>query len=246
MTVHVLRRTRRRRSAWKNGGGSTEEVVISPPRSALSDFAWRVSIADVTRSGPFSAFEGVERIIMVVDGAGLILDVDGVDHTLGPMQPLIFSGDVVTSARLIDGPTRDINVMTRRDAVTADVTVVAVTACSKRDVRVAHDEELVVLVASGQVSVREVVTALDDPEMIDARGMRDEPFAATLFAFDAVHQRGASWMELSGDAVVVVVRVRHLASPGTTVAHDEPMSKEDSQVGPIRFPSSSLVTPLGG
>lgn len=245
MTSRVLRRTRRPRSAWKNGGGSTEEVVISPPGSSLSDFAWRVSVADVTRSGPFSAFEGVDRVIMVIDGAGVILDVDGVDHTLGPMEPFTFSGDVVTCARLIDGPTRDINVMTRRDAVTADVSVVPVTARTNRDVLVAQDEEVLVLVASGQVSVREVVSTLEDPEMIDVRGARDEPIDTSLVALDAVHQRGPSSMELRGDAVVVVVRVHHLASPGSTVAHDEPMSKEDSRCGPIRIPSNTPGTPLG-
>jgi len=80
--TNILRHKDRRSSQWKNGGGTTAEVVSAPKGTFLSDFAWRVSIADVIHGGPFSKFEGVDRIIMVIEGAGLILKVNDVEHTL--------------------------------------------------------------------------------------------------------------------------------------------------------------------
>src|SRR5665811_1616202 len=56
---------------WRNGGGVTREVVASGASVASGgsggsdprDFDWRISIADVSRPGPFSAFPGVDRVI---------------------------------------------------------------------------------------------------------------------------------------------------------------------------------------
>src|SRR5665647_2813187 len=53
---------------WRNGGGVTREVVASGG-SDPQDFDWRISIADVSQSGPFSAFPGVDRVITLVEGA---------------------------------------------------------------------------------------------------------------------------------------------------------------------------------
>ncbi|MHB8295006.1 MAG: HutD family protein [Acidimicrobiales bacterium] len=44
----VLSHNDRQSTPWKNGGGMTAEVVSAPEGTSLSDFAWRVSIADVT------------------------------------------------------------------------------------------------------------------------------------------------------------------------------------------------------
>ena len=41
---------------WKNGGGITHEVIRVP--ADPEDFRWRVSMAEVAASGPFSRFTG--------------------------------------------------------------------------------------------------------------------------------------------------------------------------------------------
>ncbi|MDW7461229.1 HutD family protein, partial [Klebsiella pneumoniae] len=41
-----------------------------------ADFEWRISMADVTTSGPFSLFPNKQRIISVLDGQGMVLHVD--------------------------------------------------------------------------------------------------------------------------------------------------------------------------
>src|SRR3954463_8036751 len=73
--MRILRSTEYRRMPWRNGGGTTTEIAIAPLPSASGDrFAHRVSIADVATDGPFSRFDGYERLIMLVEGAGMILD----------------------------------------------------------------------------------------------------------------------------------------------------------------------------
>jgi environmental stress-induced protein Ves len=211
--TNVLRHNGRRSGPWKNGGGMTAEVLGAPDGAASSDSAWRISIADVTRAGPFSAFEGVERIIMVIDGAGIILTIDGVERTVGPMRPVNFSGDAVTTARLIDGPTRDINVMTRRGLATAVLTAVHVTAQRSLNVDVVRDEQLVVIAVSGDVSILDVGAPLDPLRAIGRRGLDAEPVRTSLTALDAIYQGGPASIELRGDGAAAIVRLRTHVAP---------------------------------
>ena len=62
--------------------------------------------------GPFSAYPGVERWFAVLKGAGVELVVDGASHVLTRTSaPLRFDGAARTTCRLLDGPTRDLNLM---------------------------------------------------------------------------------------------------------------------------------------
>jgi hypothetical protein len=108
-------------STWKNGGGITREIALGGSAEA---FAWRVSVADVAQAGPFSRFEGVARTLVLLDGAGMVLDETGGAaarmHMLAkPLDVAHFDGEAPISARLIDGPTRDFNLMVRRDVARA-------------------------------------------------------------------------------------------------------------------------------
>ncbi len=96
---------------WRNGGGTTRELLARPGGDA---WRVRVSVADVVADGPFSSFPGVSRWFAVIDGAGVVLAVDGVEHRCSPGgEPLVFAGEADTRSRLIDGPTRDLNLMLR-------------------------------------------------------------------------------------------------------------------------------------
>lgn len=105
--------------AWKNGGGSTRTVAVSPAGAGFDDFVWRVSIAEVRQSGGFSWFPEIDRTILLLDGAGMVLERnDGVAHALTtPFEPWAFHGEDVIEARLMDGASRDFNVMVRRGRV---------------------------------------------------------------------------------------------------------------------------------
>ncbi len=96
---------------WKNGGGVTSEVAASPPGAGMDDFTWRVSMAEVTQSGPFSCFPGVRRHLTVLRGR-LRLDFAGRSHDLGPLDSLEFDGGTPVSGAPLE-PVLDLNVMAR-------------------------------------------------------------------------------------------------------------------------------------
>jgi environmental stress-induced protein Ves len=121
--MRLLRAADRQASPWKNGGGVTWEVAASPHGAPIEDFDWRVSIAEVATGGAFSKFPGVDRTLTVIEGQGLLLEVEGLDaETLDASSaPFAFAGDVTCEAKLTDGAIRDLNVMTRRGVWSARV-----------------------------------------------------------------------------------------------------------------------------
>ena len=117
MSVTLLRRADYRRMRWKNGQGWTTEILREPDREA---FDWRLSIAEIESNAPFSAFAGVDRSLLLLEGNGMELRVGGAAPQLLNTRGQIvrFAGETAVEARLLDGPTRDFNVMTRREACT--------------------------------------------------------------------------------------------------------------------------------
>ena len=114
---------------WKNGGGVTREVAAFPEGAGLDAFVWRVSVADVAQAGPFSRFAGVDRTLVLLSGAGMLLDEKvetSTTNTLALTQPLDlaqFAGEAQIDARLVDGATRDFNLMVRRGAAVGETEV---------------------------------------------------------------------------------------------------------------------------
>ena len=111
-----------RRMPWKNGQGETTEIAVEP---AGGSFLWRLSIADVARSGPFSAYPGIERWVTVLSGSGMRLtigeDAPRLVRALDP--PVRFSGGAVTSCELLAGAIRDFNLMLDHDAAEGQLAV---------------------------------------------------------------------------------------------------------------------------
>lgn len=98
---------------WKNGGGTTRDIAVSPPGASLDDFHWRLSLAQVDRDGPFSRFDGVDRTLVLLDGAMALHEQDRrIDLVRG--KPIAFEGERAIEATLPGGSTLDFNVMTRR------------------------------------------------------------------------------------------------------------------------------------
>nr|WP_314542163.1 HutD family protein [uncultured Massilia sp.] len=102
--------------SWKNGGGSTTEIAVFPQEAGFDAFDWRISLATIAADGPFSAFPGVERTLVLVDGHGMTLDIDGEPTMLSKADPVAaFDGESRVEAKLSRGPSTDFNVMTRLD-----------------------------------------------------------------------------------------------------------------------------------
>ncbi len=99
---------------WRNGGGQTRPLWVHPA-GARDDWLVRISLADIETDGPFSAFPGITRHFAVLSGAGVRLRfADGSQQSLAPgSDPLVFDGAQAPQCDLIDGATRDLNLMLR-------------------------------------------------------------------------------------------------------------------------------------
>lgn len=100
------------RMPWRNSRGETREVFAWPPGATLDTFAWRVSVATIAQSGPFSRFPGVVRTLVLLSGEGVRL-------TTGPKRieltrchaTAILPGDEETACELIGSSVQMFNVM---------------------------------------------------------------------------------------------------------------------------------------
>lgn len=109
---------------WKNGGGTTTELAAHP---ASGRPLWRVSVADVATSGPFSDFSGYERVLMLLQGEGMRLSFEGAAGLLVDRvhQVVLFDGAWKCHCELLGGPARDLNLMVDRTAARGAIEVLA-------------------------------------------------------------------------------------------------------------------------
>lgn len=107
---------------WANGRGTSYEIASD--RNAAGVWTWRVAVAPVVLDGPFSVMPGVDRELVVIEGNGMVLEVDGESVECLPGRVIRFSGDSATCARLVDGPVVDLGLMTVRGSVTGSMIVV--------------------------------------------------------------------------------------------------------------------------
>lgn len=113
--MKVLRADQYATIPWRNGGGTTREIAVHRDPSLHDDFLWRLSIATITRSGPFSGFDGVDRTIAVLTGQGMTLRSSaGAALVTSDDPPLAFKGETSIFCEVIGGGTIDLNAMTRR------------------------------------------------------------------------------------------------------------------------------------
>jgi environmental stress-induced protein Ves len=149
--LRVIRHTAFRTVPWKNGGGVTHEAVRVPPDGAT--FRWRLSVAEVAVSGPFSDFSGYRRSMALLEGQGLSLNfADGTSVLLRePGNLVAFDGALSTSCDLVAGPCTDLNLIVANDLPDPGARVVGLVqpltlACSA-------GESLLIFAVSGSVAV---------------------------------------------------------------------------------------------
>ena len=100
------------KAPWPNGRGTSYEIASQTP--GVSGWAWRVAIAPVVEDCDFSHFENVHRQLLIISGGEMILNVGGETVICKPGEVAEFAGDVATTAKLVDGPIVDLNLMTVR------------------------------------------------------------------------------------------------------------------------------------
>ncbi|MDO7538754.1 HutD family protein [Acinetobacter nosocomialis] len=107
--IELIRADQYTKMLWKNGAGFTLEIARS---QGEADFDWRISMADVTTSGPFSLFPNKQRIISVLDGQGIVLHVDELPaKTLKQGDIFAFHGESQVQSELLEGAIRDLNLI---------------------------------------------------------------------------------------------------------------------------------------
>ncbi|MEQ1344100.1 HutD/Ves family protein [Acinetobacter seifertii] len=107
--IELIRADQYTKMLWKNGAGFTLEIARS---QGEADFDWRISMADVTTSGPFSLFPNKQRIISVLGGQGMVLHVDDLPaKTLNQGDIFAFHGESQVQSELVDGVIRDLNLI---------------------------------------------------------------------------------------------------------------------------------------
>ena len=98
---------------WRNGGGRTAEIHVEGDAEAPD---WRLSLAIIERDGPFSAWPGMDRTLVWLDGSPLDLDFDGEHCRLDRIGACIeFAGEDAVGAKVAQRTTV-LNLMVRRAA----------------------------------------------------------------------------------------------------------------------------------
>lgn len=103
---------------WRNGGGTTWEIARGTFAGApVADWHWRFSLAEIARDGPFSVFPHTDRLLTLLAGTGIDLTFAGAPpRRLGPLEDIEFPGEAAVDCTLVEGITRDLNVMVDRRA----------------------------------------------------------------------------------------------------------------------------------
>ena len=117
--IKIIRRSSFTATPWKNGGGITHEAIRVPPTGDA--FFWRVSVAQIDSSGPFSDFAGYYRKMVLLRGRGIALQFGGGEQcALRSVGDFVeFDGAMATHCELLDGPCVDLNLMVSNSLRTA-------------------------------------------------------------------------------------------------------------------------------
>lgn len=161
---------------WANGRGTSYEIASD--RGSDDQWSWRLAMAPVNEDGPFSRIDCVNRSLVVVEGAGMVLSVDRKKLQCAPLQVVQFRGEAVTDAILLDGPITDINLMIRRNDA---------------------DGELRIVHQPGALASASIIVAVNGP----ARVQCDETLTM-LERHDAMLECDANSLVLVGGSVCVV------------------------------------------
>jgi uncharacterized protein len=109
--MQIVRQASLKAVPWKNGGGVTHEAMRAPANG--DPFRWRVSVARIDVSGPFSDFTGYQRKMVLLKGGGVQLRFE--NGTLRALRAIgemaEFDGALAAQCELIDGPCVDLNLI---------------------------------------------------------------------------------------------------------------------------------------
>ena len=92
--MFVIRTTDLKKTLWKNGLGLSTKLLSHPTESGVSNFDWRVSLAEINAPCEFSLFPGCDRALVILSDDGLILNREKIQ----PLRVALFPGETITRA----------------------------------------------------------------------------------------------------------------------------------------------------
>ena len=149
---------------WKNGLGVSHVIAAEPANATDEALRWQVSTTGIKVDCPFSSLPGIDRNFTLLEGEGVELDCRDasgrveVRHTVqAQFAPFEFRGDWTTRCRLLGGPVRVLNVMTRRGHVAAKLEF-SHRSASRQSVQ-PSGETLIAIVLTGAMRVEPETSA---------------------------------------------------------------------------------------
>ncbi|GAA1714569.1 HutD/Ves family protein [Streptomyces yatensis] len=112
-TAHIIPMDTLEPQRWANGRGWTREIHREPAADSPGTATWRLSLADIEDTGPFSPFPGMERHLLSAAPVPLQLSIDGVVHDLSHTQIVAFAGTSEVATTAVHGRARALNLMVR-------------------------------------------------------------------------------------------------------------------------------------
>jgi environmental stress-induced protein Ves len=160
-----------RRTPWKNGGGVTVDIADACEAGAQpgnwSGMLWRLGRTQIARPGPFSDLTGYDRILTVIGGRGLVLDIEGgaALDVREPFRPVRFRGEERIASRLEAGPVDVLNLIADRNRA-IDVAIPGDAAARPLDGAVS----IVYAIEGSRVAISDEVFALNADEALRIEG----------------------------------------------------------------------------
>jgi environmental stress-induced protein Ves len=157
---------------WKNGKGETCELAINEG-GTLDDFDWRISIAGVVEDGLFSDFSGYSRNLVLIEGNGITLDHDiglgkeakqSTDSLKNLLSVATFDGSCKTHGWLMNGPIKDLNVITKTVKFKTTVT----TYNTQQTVELPRCEHCFIFSLNGEVNLSSTPSIMPQGHLLHA------------------------------------------------------------------------------
>lgn len=115
------------RTPWKNGGGVVIDIAGETRQGAASPTGWDATLWRFGRTtipvgAPFSDLAGFDRLLMVVEGRGLVLRTPTEEIGVRePFVPVRFAGETQIVSRLEAGPVDVVNLIADRAYATIEL-----------------------------------------------------------------------------------------------------------------------------
>nr|WP_174505314.1 HutD family protein [Acinetobacter sp. Marseille-Q1620] len=135
--IQVLSAHHYEKMPWKNRQGFTFQIACS--HEDLSYFDWRISIADVKQSGEFSIFKDKQRVLSILEGAGIILHLSHQEsHQIQQSELFHFDGSQNIYSELVDGEIRDFNLIYNPQRIEAQIQYLTIQPDFQLEIKAKH------------------------------------------------------------------------------------------------------------